>query len=56
VIDVLKEERYSFTAETTDVPIEEGDTASDHVVNRPCEIQISAFIGSAEFVVFDEPQ
>ena len=56
VIDVFKEEKYSFTAETTDIPIEDGDIASDHVINRPCEIQISAFIGNAEFIVFDGPQ
>jgi hypothetical protein len=56
VIDVFREEKYSFTAETTDIPLEDGSTASDHVVNKPCEIQISAFIGNAEFVVFDGPQ
>jgi hypothetical protein len=56
VIDVFREEKYNFTADVTDIPIEEGDTASDHVVNRPCEIRISAFIGNAEFVVFDTPQ
>ena len=56
VIDVFREEKYNFSAETTDVPIENGDDASDHVVNKPSEIQISAFIGNAEFVVFDGPQ
>jgi len=56
VIDVFKEEKYNFAAEATDVPVEDGSTASDNVVNLPGEIQISAFIGSAEFVVFDDPQ
>jgi len=56
VIDVFKEEKYNFSAEVTDVTLEDGSTASDHVVNMPGEIQISAFIGSAEFVVFDGPQ
>ena len=56
VIDVFREEKYNFSAEATDIPIEDGETAADHVVNRPSEIQISAFIGNAEFIVFDAPQ
>ena len=53
VIDVFREEKYNFSNDVTDIPVEDGSTASDHVVTKPCEIQISAFIGQAEFVVMD---
>ena len=55
VIDVFREEKYNFSNDVTEIPIEDNDTASDHVVRKPREIQISAFIGQAEFVVFDGP-
>jgi len=55
VIDAFVVEKYSFTNSVTDIPIEDGSTASDNVVVNPAEIHISAFIGMAEFVVLDGP-
>jgi hypothetical protein len=49
VIDVFKTERYGYSSSVTDIPLEDGSLASDHVVINPLEIRISAFIGMAEF-------
>ena len=56
VVDVFRTEKYGYSSTVTDIPMEDGSLASDHVVLNPLEIQISAFIGMAEFVVFDTPQ
>ena len=41
VIDAFIREGYSFKNSVTDIPIEEGSSVSDHVVEEPLEIQIS---------------
>jgi hypothetical protein len=47
-IDAFINERYSSSNSVTDVPMEDGSRASDHVVENALEIQISGFIGRAE--------
>jgi hypothetical protein len=49
VIDVVLVESYSFSNTVTDIPVEEGDTIADHVVENPDVIKIEAFIGSTSF-------
>jgi hypothetical protein len=50
VIDAFMVESYSFTNSVTDIPVEEGSTISDHVVEDQDVVSIQAFIGNAEFV------
>jgi hypothetical protein len=52
-IDAFLSERYSFTNSVTDLPMEDGSHASDHVIENAKEIQISGFIGRAEFTVYE---
>ena len=54
-IDAFVTEHYSHSNSVTDIPVEEGGNISDHVKPDPDEIQIQAFIGKAEFVVWDGP-
>ena len=52
-IDVILSERYGFSNSVTDIPIEDGSNANDHVVSESVEISIQAFIGRAEFQVWE---
>nr|AGS53497.1 putative bacteriophage protein [uncultured bacterium contig00055] len=52
-IDGFISERYKFGNSVTDIPMEDGSTASDHVIENALEIHISGFIGNAEFTVFE---
>ena len=54
-IDAFIRERYSFGNTVTDIPMEDGRHASDHVVEKATEIHISGFIGNVEFVTWDGP-
>ncbi|MDR0474744.1 MAG: hypothetical protein LBH43_13860 [Treponema sp.] len=49
LIDAFVSERYSYSNSVTDVPLEDGSVASDHVVENPFELHISGFIGKVEF-------
>jgi hypothetical protein len=53
VIDAFMVESYSFTNTVTDIPVEEGSTISDHVVEEQDVVSIQAFIGNAEFIAAD---
>jgi hypothetical protein len=48
-IDAFVSEQITHSNSVTDVPLEDGSTASDHVVENADEIQIQAFIGKAKF-------
>jgi hypothetical protein len=50
VIDCVLNEHYSFSNSVTELPIEDGSLAADHVRENSDEIQIKAFIGSTEFI------
>jgi hypothetical protein len=52
-IDAFLTETYQFTNEVTDVPVEEGVHITDHVVEKADIIQVSAFIGQAEFKAYN---
>ena len=52
LIDAMLWERYKFSCSATDIPMEDGSIASDHVVENALEISISGFIGQAEFTVW----
>jgi hypothetical protein len=54
-IDAFISERYSFSNSVTDIPMEDGSHASDHVIENALEIQISGFIGKAEFTAWEGP-
>ena len=49
VIDAFLAEHYSFSNQVTDIPVEEGSTISDHIVEEQDVISIEAFIGNAAF-------
>jgi hypothetical protein len=51
-IDAFLTETYQFKNEVTDIPVEEGVNITDHVLKKPVVIQVSAFIGQAEFAVY----
>jgi major membrane immunogen (membrane-anchored lipoprotein) len=53
VIDAFMVESYSFTNSVTNIPVEEGSTISDHVVEEQDVVSIQAFIGNAEFIAAD---
>jgi hypothetical protein len=53
VIDAMPKEHYSFKNTATSIPVEDGSTITDHVIEETPEIQITGFIGKAEFVVFE---
>jgi len=52
-IDVFVSEHFSHGNKITEIPVEEGSVISDHVTPAADEVQIKAFIGKAEFVVFE---
>jgi len=52
-IDAFLKEQYSFKNQVTQVPVEDGSIITDHVVEDTPDIQISGFIGKAEFTVFE---
>jgi hypothetical protein len=52
-IDAFLTETYQFQNDVTDVPVEEGVNVTDHVVGKPDVIQVSAFIGQAEFTAYN---
>jgi hypothetical protein len=49
VIDAFLAEHYSFSNQVTDIPVEEGSTISDHIVEDQDVISVEAFIGNAAF-------
>lgn len=49
VIDAFLAEHYSFSNQVTDIPVEEGSTISDHIVEEQDVISVEAFIGNAAF-------
>ena len=52
-IDAFIREKYIFESTVTEIPVEEGSKIADHVIDEFTEIQITGFIGQAEFVVWD---
>jgi hypothetical protein len=54
-IDAFISEHYSFSNSVTDIPIEDGSTIADHVIENADEIQVKAFIGKTEFTVWEGP-
>jgi hypothetical protein len=52
VVDAFLSETYQFDNDVTEIPVEEGVNVTDHVVEKPVRIQISAFIGQAEFAAY----
>ena len=52
-IDAFVTEHYSHSNKITEIPVEEGSIISDHVIPEADEIQIKAFIGRTEFVVWE---
>jgi hypothetical protein len=54
-VDAFINERYSFSNSVTDIPMEDGSHASDHVVENALEIQVSGFIGRTEFTAWEGP-
>jgi len=52
-IDVFVNEHFSHGNKITEIPVEEGSVISDHVTPVADEVQIKAFIGKTEFVVFE---
>ena len=51
-IDAFIRENYKFGNTVTDIPMEDGSHASDHVVENAAEITIDGFIGGVEFAVW----
>jgi hypothetical protein len=51
-IDAFIKEGYKFGNTVTDIPMEDGSHASDHVVENAAEITIDGFIGGVEFAVW----
>jgi len=52
-IDAFLVEKYSFSNKPTELPVEEGSNISDHVTDEPDTLSLEAFIGQAEFKVYD---
>jgi hypothetical protein len=52
-IDCFLTEHISHSNSVTDIPVEDGDTVADHVIENADEIQIKAFIGQAEFTAWE---
>jgi hypothetical protein len=53
VIDCFFVEHYSFSNSVTEIPIEDGSLATDHIRENADEIQIKAYIGNTEFIALD---
>jgi hypothetical protein len=54
-IDAFLKEHYSYANSVTDIPVEDGSNIADHAVEEALEIQISGFIGKAEFTIWEGP-
>lgn len=48
-VDAFISENYTFSNSATEIPIENGVTITDNIVEEPDEIQIEGFVGSIEF-------
>lgn len=48
-VDAFMSENYNFSNEVSEIPIEEGVTVTDNVIENPDEIQIEGFFGKYEF-------
>jgi hypothetical protein len=51
VVDAFIAEHYNFSNSVTDIPVEEGDNISDHIVEDQDVISVDAFIGNTAFEV-----
>jgi hypothetical protein len=51
VVDAFLAEHYQFSNAVTDIPVEEGSTINDHIVEEQDVISIEAFIGNTAFEV-----
>ncbi len=51
VVDAFIAERYQFSNSVTDIPVEEGSSIADHIVEEQDVISVEAFIGNAAFEV-----
>jgi hypothetical protein len=51
VVDAFIAEHYQFSNSVTDIPVEEGGTIADHIVEDQDVISVEAFIGNTAFEV-----
>jgi hypothetical protein len=51
-IDAFLVEQYNFSNKMTNLPVEEGATISDHVVEDPDTLFVEAFIGKTKFETY----
>jgi hypothetical protein len=51
-IDAFLVEKYSFSNQMTNLPVEEGSNITDHVSEEPDTLSIEAFIGQSKFEVY----
>jgi hypothetical protein len=51
VVDAFIAEHYKFSNSVTDIPVEEGGTIGDHIVEDQDVISVEAFIGNTAFEV-----
>jgi hypothetical protein len=51
VVDAFIAEHYQFSNSVTDIPVEEGSTIADHIVEDQDVISVEAFIGNTAFEV-----
>jgi hypothetical protein len=51
VVDAFLAEHYNFSNSVTDIPVEEGSTIADHIVEDQDVISVEAFIGNTAFEV-----
>jgi len=52
-IDAFLSESYKFANQVTEFPVEDGSNVNDHVTSEAVEISIQAFIGKAQFEVWE---
>lgn len=52
-VDAFLSENYTFTNQVSELPIEEGSTVTDNIVEEPFEITIEGFFGKYEFQATD---
>jgi hypothetical protein len=51
VVDAFLAEHYSFSNQITDIPVEEGSSINDHIVEEQDVISVEAFIGNTAFEI-----
>jgi hypothetical protein len=51
IVDAFIAEHYQFSNSVTDIPVEEGGSIADHIVEDQDVISVEAFIGNAAFEV-----